>query len=197
MVRSLDDGVGQLLAALRLAGLDANTLVIFTSDNGGERFSNMAGLRDRKSTLWEGGIRVAAIVRWPGVIPPGTTSDQVAITMDWTATLIEAAGATPHPDWPLDGVDLRPPLSKEKPPIHRELFWRTHERRRFKAMRSGDWKYLVDEAGVEFLFDLSTDREERQDKAAAHPSVIASCKTAYAAWERQMLPPVALDARYT
>jgi arylsulfatase A-like enzyme len=197
MVQSLDSGIGQVLTALRVAGLDATTLVIFTSDNGGERYSDMGRLRGGKATLWEGGIRVAAIARWPGVIPPATTSDQVAITMDWTATLLAAGGAQPAAEFPLDGIDLRARLSGEKPVVRRELFWRTFERRRFKAMRSDDWKYLVDEAGIEHLFDLANDPEEAFDRAAERPTVLASFRTAYELWERQMLAPVPLDPQYT
>jgi arylsulfatase A-like enzyme len=195
MMRSLDDGVGRLMDALRAAGLERDTLVIFTSDNGGEVWSDMDGLRDGKMTLWEGGIRVAAFARWPGVIPPGTTIDQVAITMDWTATLLGAAGAPADAGQPLDGIDLRPQLAGAVV-VPRELFWRVTQRRRFKAMRSGDWKYLVGEDGREHLFDLATDAGETRDRASDARAVLDRLRSAYTAWEAAMLEPIALEERF-
>src|SRR5690606_28570892 len=111
MVESLDAGIGRVLDALAAHGLEGNTLVIFTSDNGGERFSDMGPLRGAKMTLWEGGIRVAAAARWPGIIPAGTETDQVAVTMDWTATLLAAAGIELDADAAPDGIDLMPVLT--------------------------------------------------------------------------------------
>jgi arylsulfatase A-like enzyme len=132
MMKSLDDGVGKVLKALRDSGHERDTLVIFTSDNGGERFSYNWPFVGGKNTLWEGGIRVPAIVRWPGapksyietpkssITPAGTQHpspstrlggriiDQPAITMDWTATILAAAGASPDPNYPLDGRNLAP-----------------------------------------------------------------------------------------
>ena len=89
----MDSGIGRVLAALRRARLERDTLVIFTSDNGGERYSFNWPFSFQKLYLHEGGIRVPAIVRWPGVVPAGVVTDQAAITMDWTATILAAAGA--------------------------------------------------------------------------------------------------------
>jgi arylsulfatase A-like enzyme len=192
MMLSLDNGVGRVLGSLREANLERDTLVIFTSDNGGERFSDMGPFRERKMTLWEGGIRVAAMVRWPGMIAAGTTSDQVAVTMDWTSTLITAGGGSPDANAPLDGIDLLPLLTGSKAAVPRDLYWRTHQRTRHKAMRSGDWKYLVTETGTH-LFDVAKDPSEANDLKAAHPDVFAKLEGQYAEWEREMLPPIDLD----
>src|SRR4029079_7444041 len=108
MMRSMDAGIGRVLAALKQHGLDRKTLVIFTSDNGGERYSFNWPFSFEKSYLWEGGIRVPAIARWPGVIPAGRETAQAAITMDWTTTSLAAAGAKADARYPLEGDDLMP-----------------------------------------------------------------------------------------
>jgi len=194
MVASLDQGVGRVLDALRAAGMERDTLVIFTSDNGGEAWSDMGGLSHGKMTLWEGGIRVAAMARWPQRIPAGTTSGQVAITMDWTATLLAAAGAAPDPALPLDGIDILPQLTGAAP-VPRELFWRIFQRRQQKAVRSGDWKYLVTEDATH-LFHLGSDPGEKTDLKDAEPAVLARLRSALAAWEADVLEPVPLEERY-
>src|SRR4051812_24872546 len=108
MMQRLDDGVGRIIGALRETGQERDTFVVFTSDNGGERYSYNWPMSEGKTTLNEGGIRVPAIVRWPGRVPAGRTVDQTVITMDWTATMLALAGAAPDPAYPLDGVDLSP-----------------------------------------------------------------------------------------
>ena len=142
MVRHMDEGIGRILAALAATGAADNTLVVFTSDNGGERYSDTWPLVGKKMDLLEGGIRVPYIVRWPGRVPRGRTSAQLAITMDWVATFLEAAGVAPHPDYALDGISLVPVLDDPGTRIERDLYWRMKFRNQ-KAMRSGDWKYLV------------------------------------------------------
>jgi arylsulfatase A-like enzyme len=132
MVQSLDDGIGKILAALRQAGVERDTLVIFTSDNGGERFSRMGPFSHGKMTLYEGGLRTAAFARWPEVIPANSTTDQVAITMDWTATLLGRAGAHADAGPPLDGIDLAPAITGVAKPLPRDLYWRISQRRRRK-----------------------------------------------------------------
>ncbi|HYN84472.1 MAG TPA: sulfatase-like hydrolase/transferase [Pyrinomonadaceae bacterium] len=186
MMRSLDDGVGLVMRALRASGLERDTLVVFTSDNGGERFSYHWPFRGAKYDLYEGGIRVPALVRWPGVVAAGKTSAQSAVTMDWTATLVAAAGATPAPTHPLDGVDLLPVLSGKRAPFERTLFWRHGGQ---AAALEGDWKYLKSDDKTERLFDLSADEREQADFAAARPEVVADLRDKYRRWESQMLPP--------
>jgi arylsulfatase A-like enzyme len=192
MMLNLDHSVGRVLEALRSSGLERDTLVIFTSDNGGEKFSSMGPLRDAKMTLFEGGIRVAAIARWPGVIPAATVSDQVAVTMDWTRTLIEAGGAMPAEAPRFDGIDLLPVLRGASATVPRDLYWRTFQRTRHKALRSGHWKYLVTEDAT-FLFDLANDTGETNDLKTANATEFARLASLYQAWEREALPPIPLD----
>ena len=159
MMKSMDKGIGRVLQALRDRGLERNTLVIFTSDNGGERYSRNWPFAFQKTFLWEGGIRVPAIARWPGVIPGNRTTNQAAITMDWTATILAATGAKTDPAYPLDGTDLMKVLTGEQAPMERTLFWRNAN---YDAARMGTWKYLIENT-TEHLFDLSKDPGERFD----------------------------------
>ena len=184
MMKSMDAGIGRVLRALAKAKLEKNTLVIFTSDNGGERYSFNWPFSFQKGDLWEGGLRVPAIVRWPGVIPADRATEQAAITMDWTATLLAAGGATADPGYPLDGEDLLPLCTGARPAYDRTLCWRSilHA-----AARSGQWKYLQ-ESGNEHLFDVVADPGEKSDQRAAHPDVFARLKAQYEAWNKKMLP---------
>src|SRR5688500_10181168 len=162
MIRHMDEGIGRVLAAL-----DDDTLVVFTSDNGGERFSNNWPLAGGKMDLLEGGIRVPYIARWPRRIPAGKTTAQLALTMDWTATFLEAAGVSPHGDYPLDGISLLKPIQSPLQCLERDLFWRMKFRSQ-KAVRSGPWKWLSLE-GNEFLYDLARDPRERANRALREP----------------------------
>jgi arylsulfatase A-like enzyme len=188
MMQSMDSGIGRVLDALRRAGLERNTLVIFTSDNGGERYSFNWPFSFQKFFLWEGGIRVPAIVRWPGVVPPGRTTEQAAITMDWTATIASVAGAPPDPAFPLDGKDLMPVCTGARSPYDRTLFWRTQLR---DAARSGKWKYLKDADG-ERLYDLAVDPGEKTDLRRRNGDVFTRIKSQYDAWNARMLPRLAV-----
>jgi arylsulfatase A-like enzyme len=186
MIRQMDEGIGRVLAALAESGADENTFVVFTSDNGGERFSDNWPLVGGKMDLLEGGIRVPYIARWPARLPRGRSTDRLAITMDWTATFLAAAGVAPHADYPLDGVDL---LANERP---RNLYWRMKFREQ-KAVRSANWKYLSIE-GNEFLFDLSKDRRERANMRYREPARFENLKLEYSKWEAGM-PPIPPDAK--
>lgn len=191
MMKSLDDGVGALMHALDAAGLDKNTIVIFTNDNGGERYSDNGAFAKNKGTLWEGGIRVPAFVRWPGKIKAGTTTSQAAITMDWTATILAAAGATPDPKFPLDGIDLMPLLSGRKTATGRTFYWRTFQRYKQKAIREGKWKYLQDKDG-EYLFDLVADPGEKLNLKTKNEAMFQHLKNKYLEWEKAVLAPIPL-----
>src|SRR6185436_6094117 len=136
MMESLDDGVGRVMQSIKAAGLDKNTLVIFTSDNGGERFSYLWPFSGQKGDLLEGGIRVPALVRWPGVVPANRLTQQMAITMDWTATILAAAKAGIPAGHALDGIDLLPVIKGSRA-IDRTLFWRIYSQ---DAVREGNWK---------------------------------------------------------
>jgi arylsulfatase A-like enzyme len=186
MIERADAGVGQIMATLDRLGLTRNTLVIFTNDNGGEWLSNNAPFFHRKDTLWEGGIRVPAIFRWPARLPAGTTSAQAGLTMDLTASILAAAHAT-IPDQPApEGVDLVPILAGKAPPVERTLFWRIAvPTRQQRAVRKGSWKLLIDGDDL-LLYDLRSDPGERHDLAAAQPGVVRQLRGLIAAWEKDV-----------
>ena len=166
MVERVDQGVGAIIEAVDRAGAADNTLIIFTNDNGGEWLSRNQPLFQRKSSVWEGGIRVPAMMRWPGTIPAGTVTDQVGISMDLTATILAAAGADLPRDLELEGIDLMPIVAGQAPEVPRTLFWRTRTGQR--AVRRGDWKYITQYPGfgeLNFVFDLKRDIGERNDLA--------------------------------
>lgn len=191
MVERIDRGVGEILEALQTQGILDNTLIIFTSDNGGERFSDNRPLFNHKTTLWEGGIRVPCLLRWPMQLPTGKVDSQPAITMDLTATILAAVGAQGLPDRPLDGIDLLPILRGDTPPLERTLCWRVdRSRRKMKAVRQGDWKYVQDDL-VEMLFNLKDDIGERNDLYYRFPDKVAELKQRLAVWEAEVdrVPP--------
>jgi len=192
MIRHMDEGIGRILGALKAAGLAENTLTVFTSDNGGERFSDTWPFVGKKMDLLEGGIRVPLIAHWPARVAAGGVTDQVAISMDWMPTMLEAAGVAPHPDYKPDGMNLLLAMTDLETTIHRDLFWRMSHRRQ-RALRHGDWKYLALD-GDEFLYDLSQDSRERANLAARHPDRLQSLRSSYAAWEATM-PGIPADAR--
>jgi len=183
MVERVDAGVGQILATLERHGLTRNTIVVFTNDNGGEWLSHGGPLFHRKGSVWEGGIRVPAIVRWPGRIPAARVSHQVGITMDLTASILATAAVTVPADTTLDGIDLLPILEGKAPERERTLFWRvTTGTRVQQAVRGGRWKLVMDQ-GRPMLFDLATDIGERTDVIAAHTDVATRLRDALAAWQ--------------
>jgi arylsulfatase A-like enzyme len=184
MMKRMDAGIGRVLGALERAQLQRDTLVIFTSDNGGERYSFNWPFSSQKGDLHEGGTRVPAIVRWPGVIPPARVSDQPAITMDWTATILGVTGTAADSSFPLDGENLMPVCTGQRTPYDRALFWRI---RGFDAARVGSWKYLKDSTG-EYLFNLSVDPGEKSDLRASDADRFAAIREQYQAWASAMLP---------
>lgn len=181
MLERADRGIGEILAALDRLGLAPNTIVIFTNDNGGEWLSHNGALFHHKWTLWEGGIRVPAIVRWPGRIPAGRVSDQVGITMDLTATILSVTGAPLPADLRLDGMNLMPILEGRAPRVERTLFWRATDRHRMRAVRSGDWK-LVFDGERPLLFNLRTDIGERRNLIAERGDVAKRLEKLLGAW---------------
>jgi arylsulfatase A-like enzyme len=186
MLERADPGVGQIVRRLDALGLTKNTLVIFTNDNGGEWLSRSAPLFHRKDTLWEGGIRVPAIFRWPGRLPAGRTSTQAGITMDLTASILAATNTPVAPDARLEGVNLLPVLEGRAAPIERMLFWRISTPvRQQRAVRQGNWKLLVDGDDL-LLYDLRADIGERHDLAMQRADVVARLRPLIAAWERDV-----------
>lgn len=191
MIHHMDEGIGRLMDLLRAEGLERDTLVVFTSDNGGERFSDNWPLVGGKMDLTEGGIRVPWIAHWPAVIAPGSTSTQTCMTMDWSATMLDAAGATAAASHPLDGRSLMPLLRDATWRDDQPLFWRMNHRGQ-RAMRHGPWKYLrVD--GHDYLFNLEGDERERANLAPIAPERLAAMVQAWEAWEATM-PPIPADA---
>ena len=188
MLERVDQGVGRIVAALERLGLRENTIVIFTNDNGGEWLSRNAPLFHHKLSVWEGGIRVPTIIRWPGRLPAGQVTSQVGITMDLTASILAAAGVSLPSTLRLDGIDLFPILSGRRPQVERTLFWRGDPRRPQRAVRSGDWK-LVADMGRPLLFNLRTDVGERENVVGSHPDVARRLRDLLEAWTREMDGP--------
>ena len=190
MIHHMDEGIGLVLGALQAKGALQDTLVIFTSDNGGERFSDNWPLVGGKMDLTEGGIRVPWIAQWPAVIAPGRVSQQHCMTMDWTATALDAAGVPAAPGYALDGVSLLGMLRGE-PEFERPMHWRMNHRGQ-RAMRQGRWKYLqVD--GHEYLFDIDADERERANRAPLEGDLLERMRNEWLRWNETM-PPIPVDA---
>lgn len=184
MMQILDAGIGRVIDEVRRAGKD--TLVLFTSDNGGERYSNIWPFVGRKWDLLEGGLRVPQIVWWPGHIGAGQVTEQISITMDLTATCLAAANVAPDAAHPLDGQDLLPVLTDRAPIAERTLYWRMANRAQ-RAVRRGDWKYLR-VADREFLFDIGWDPRERGNLSKKRPELLNEMRALWLDWNRDMLP---------
>lgn len=184
MIHHMDEGIGRILAALPPARRE-NTLIVFLSDNGGERFSNNWPFIGGKMDLLEGGIRVPQIAHWPAAIAAGGTSDWPTLTMDWVPTMLSAAGVAADPKYPLDGVDLTPLLAAPSWAPARRLFWRMKHRQQAACVEDR-WKYLrVD--GHEYLFDVVADGRERANIARHHPERLAAMRQQWNDWEATML----------
>ena len=191
MIHHMDEGIGWVMQALERTGQLDNTLVVFTSDNGGERFSDNWPLVGGKMDLTEGGIRVPWIAHWPAVIKPGGVSAQHCMTMDWSSTLLELGGGEAHPDYPCDGVSLVEILKDASHTFERPLYWRMNHRSQ-RAMRLGDWKYLqVD--GHDYLFNIAVDARERANLGAREPERLEAMRQMWQTWNATM-PPIPDDA---
>ncbi len=191
MIHHMDEGIGQVVEALRAQGLLDNTLIVFTSDNGGERFSDNWPLVGGKMDLTEGGIRVPWIAHWPAAIAPGGVSTQQCMTMDWSATMLDAGRAPADPACPLDGISLLPVLRDADHSFRRPLHWRMNHRGQ-RALRDGDWKYLrVD--GNDYLFNIPADERERANLGRREPVRLQALREAWEAWNAGM-PPIPEDA---
>ncbi|WP_291010040.1 sulfatase-like hydrolase/transferase [Hydrogenophaga sp.] len=191
MIHHMDEGIGWIVDALRSECLLENTLIVFTSDNGGERFSDNWPLVGGKMDLTEGGIRVPWIAHWSAVIPPGGVSAQHCMTMDWSTTLLAEGAGQPHPDYPLDGVSLSALLRDPTHHFERPLYWRMNHRGQ-RALREGDWKYLMVD-GFEYLFNIPADERERANLARREPERLAAMRERWLAWDAG-LPPIPEDA---
>ena len=179
MIERLDRDVGRILDKLRERGIDENTIVFFTSDNGPHRegghdpdfFESRGPLRGIKRDLYEGGIRVPTLARWPGKIEPGQVSDQTWAFWDVLPTLAELGGAAAPSD--IDGISMLPALLGKPQRQHEYLYWEFHERGFRQAIRMGDWKgvRLAKGAKIE-LYDLAKDLGEQDNIAGEHPDVV-------------------------
>lgn len=185
MVKRLDFQVGRVLDALARLGLAENTVVVFTSDNGGERFSDNWPFSGRKTELLEGGLRIPAIVRWPGRIKPASVSEAQIMSMDWLPTFLTLSGMGADPRQPCDGMDISSALYGMDLP-ERALFWR-YKFNSQEACRLGNWKYLKMRDNT-FLFNVVDDPLERANLKNRRPEIFASLRRQWSAWNATMLP---------
>ena len=188
MVEAMDAQIGRVLKALDDNRLTDNTIVVFTSDNGGERFAMTWPFTGRKTELLEGGLRIPSIISWPARIPQGKTSDQVSITMDWMPTLLAAAGTAPDPALPPDGINLLPHLTGTTPPVSRTLYWR-YKANAQRAIRDGDFKFLkiLDNT---FLFNVVEDPMERANLKERRKDLYDQLVAKWLDWNATMLPEI-------
>jgi arylsulfatase A-like enzyme len=188
MIQEMDVQIGRVFGALNANGMAENTIVIFTSDNGGERFADTWPFTGRKTELLEGGLRIPAIISWPARIPQGRTTDQVAVTMDWMPTLLAAAGVSSDPAFPSDGVNLLPMLTQNAAPVERKLFWR-YKANAQRAARDGDYKYLkiLDNT---FLFNVVEDPMERANLKERRKDAYDRITAEWYEWNATMLPEI-------
>ncbi len=188
MIEAMDRQIGRVLQALDVNGLTENTIVIFTSDNGGERFADTWPFTGKKTELLEGGLRIPAVVSWPARIPHGRTTEQVSISMDWVATLLAAAEAESDPAYPLDGINLLPLLTQSPTPSPRKLFWR-YKANAQRAVRDGDYKFLkiLDNT---FLFNVVEDPLERANLKERQKDVYRRLIREWYDWNAMMLPEI-------
>ncbi|MDE2410377.1 MAG: sulfatase-like hydrolase/transferase [Sphingomonadales bacterium] len=185
MVEAMDDNVAKVLAALKRSGKADNTIVVFTSDNGGERFSETWPFVGQKGEVLEGGIRVPLVMRWPGGIKPGLKSEQVMASMDFLPTLLALAGGDPAKAGTFDGADLSAQM-RGAGPVERTLYWRFKANDQ-AAVRSGDWKFIKI-GGKEHLFNLAQDERERAERGLAEPARLSEMHEMWDRWNREMLP---------
>jgi arylsulfatase A-like enzyme len=188
MIAAMDTQIGRVLKALDDNRLTNNTIVIFTSDNGGERFADTWPFTGRKMELLEGGLRIPSIISWPARLPQGKTNDQVSISMDWMPTLLAAAGGSADPAYPLDGMNLLPMLTGASPIQPRTLYWRFKGNAQ-RAVRDGDMKYLKMRDNT-FLFNVADDPMERANLKDRQKDVYERLVNKWLEWNQAMLPEV-------
>jgi arylsulfatase A-like enzyme len=190
MLRSLDAGVGRILQALAARGLAEEALVIFMSDNGGTKLGNSGPYSRLKGTLYEGGVRVPCLVRWPGRLPRGATTDQTTATMDFTRSLLRIAAPQAAPARALDGMDILAHVAENKPDEPRTLFWRYRRgETTWRAALIGDLKLVQRQDGANLqreLFDLAADPAEKNDLVARRPIDADRLEAALAGWQLEV-----------
>lgn len=178
----MDEAVGAVMGAVDKAGLKGDTIFLFLSDNGGSGNGGNAPLKGGKSTMWEGGLRVPFIARWPGRLPAGKVTDEFLTSLELMPTLLAAAGARPPQGVKLDGFDMLPVLRGDAKSPRQEMFW---QRRADKAARFQNWKWVESGKGSG-LYDLGADPGERRDLSVERPEVVRLMQEKFAAWRREM-----------
>jgi arylsulfatase A-like enzyme len=190
MVERMDQGVGRILKSLDDVGLTDNTLVIFMSDNGANKTGNNSPFSGYKGNLFEGGIRVPCVAKWPGVLTPDTVSGQPCMTMDFSRSIVRAAGTKPPAGRAFDGMDILQAVARNEPVQKRTLFWRIRRGQwTRKAVRDGSLKYICLQNGddvKEYLFDLERDPAEKNDLCNEQPDNVRKLKTLLQNWEREV-----------
>jgi arylsulfatase A-like enzyme len=181
-ITSMDDAIGQVLDLLDQRGIADNTIVIFFSDNGGSSNADNQPLRGKKADMFEGGIRVPCIVRYPKILPAGVTCREFVTSLDLVPSLVKLCGVDPHKGVTLDGYDMLPVLAGKTASQRSEMFW---ERRGDRAARVGHWKW-VESARGNGLFDLSKDIGETTDLSESNPQKLAELTAAFARWRAEM-----------
>lgn len=181
-VACMDRAIGRVLDRLVETGQAADTLVVFMSDNGGSGNGGNQPLRGQKSTMWEGGLRVPLLARWPGVLPGGVVSDEFLTSLELLPTIAKAAGASLPAGLELDGFDMLPVLRGESKSPRAEMFW---QRRGDRAARVGHWKW-IDSAKANGLYDLANDPGEATDLSRSRPTELQMVKARFAAWREAM-----------
>ncbi len=188
MILRMDMQIGRILKALDQHSLAKNTIVVFTSDNGGERFADVWPFTGMKEDLLEGGLRIPMLMRWPARLRPGLVSDQVAMSMDWLPTLLAASGGAPDPAYPSDGINLLPLLVPKAVSVRRKLFWR-YKANAQRAARDGDWKILKINENT-FLFNVVEDPLERANLRDRRRDIYDRMVVEWNIWDADMLPEV-------
>ena len=181
-VTAMDAAIGDMLGLLDEYKLAENTIVIFFSDNGGSGGADNAPLRAGKGRVFEGGIRVCSLVRYPKRIKPGTVNDEFLTSMEIFPTLLKLCDVAPAEGVVLDGFDMMPILADEKPSPRKEMYWK---RRAKEAARVGDWKWVRNETGT-YLFDLSKDIGEKNDLIKKMPEKAAEMQAHFEGWMKRM-----------
>ena len=188
MLTAMDEGVGRIDRALDKAGIRENTLILFTSDNGGPnpgQLTDNGPLRAGKGTLYEGGVRVAAFATWPGKIPAGPIDEPIHVA-DWYPTLLKLAGAKTDQPLPLDGKDIWPVLTQGKASPHGEILINTTAKG--GALRAGDHKLVVIGDKVE-LFNVREDAGERKNLAGDKPELVKDLRKRLERYRNEAVPP--------
>jgi arylsulfatase A-like enzyme len=191
MIETMDTNVGCLMAKLDELGIADNTLILFTSDNGGHSVTSNRPLRGCKGWLYEGGVREPWIVRWPGVTKPGSTCDVPVMNTDILPTVIEVCGLLAKPEFHKDGVSFASLLRGDTQPVHEALFWHfphygNHGSGPCSSVRVGDWKLIhwIEDDSVE-LFNITTDPGEKTDLVAQQPDRVKDLRARLNTWRKE------------